>query len=174
MVILIKPLFRETAVPNGTIHTWNISAWGVKEKFEYDIKVVDNGQTHHYNNRNKENLIRYNFEAKPYRRFGPNGGQRHHFIPAKSLRENGFNSDMAYCIRMMTEDHRKTGSYGSSAYVRDTTNLLRERKYREALQKEVRDLQSSYDCDRVGTLEQKYYDQVFTCLYEYERLFGVY
>lgn len=166
--------FTKTAVKNGTIYTWYVSKWGVKEKFEYDITVIDNGGVHNYDNNNEDNFTRYNFAAKPYDSFTANGGQRHHFIPANSLRNNGFNSNTAYCIRMMTADHRKTGSYGSSTYVSKITNLLSNGEYQEALQTEVDDLQSKYDCEGIaGNLQQKYYDEVIICLYQYELLFGI-
>ncbi len=168
-----KP-FRKGIVTNGTVYTWYVSKWGVKEKFEYDITVTDNGLRHNYDNVNEDNFTRYNFEAKPYRSFSANGGQRHHFVPAKSLNNNGFDSNTAYCIRMMTEDHKKTGSYGSSTYVTVMTNLLSNKKYQDALQKEVNDLQSKYDCEGIaGNLQQKYYGEVITCLIKYEELFEI-
>jgi len=166
--------FSKSAVTNGTVYTWYVSKWGVKEKFEYDIKVIDNGGTHNFDNENEDNFTRYNFEAKPYNSFTANGGQRHHFIPATSLRNNGFDSNTAYCIRMMTADHKKTGSYGSSTYVSAMSNLLSSGKYQDALQKEVDDLQSKYDCEGIaGNLQQKYYDEVIICLVQYEALFGI-
>lgn len=54
------------------------------------------------------------------------------------------------------------------------TNLLSNKKYQDALQKEVDDLQSEYDCEGIaGSLQQKYYDEVVTCLIKYEALFGI-
>lgn len=161
-------------VIRGTYNTWYVSKWGVKEKFEYDITVSDNGLRRYFDNVNENNFTRYNFEAKPYNSFSANGGQRHHFVPATSLNNNGYDSNTAYCIRMMTEDHKKTGSYGSSTYVAAMTNLLSNKKYQDALQKEVDDLQSEYDCEGIaGSLQQKYYDEVVTCLIKYEALFGI-
>lgn len=168
-----KP-FSKSVVTNGTVYTWAIAKWGVKEKFEYDITVRDNGWVHYFDNVNEENFTRYNFEAKPYTSFTANGGQRHYFVPATSLRSNGYDSNTAYCIRMMTKDHYNTGSYGSSAYVAVMTNLLSNQKYQDALQKEVDDLKSKYDCEGIaGSLQQKYYDEVITCLINYEALFGI-
>lgn len=166
--------FSKKAVTNGNVYTWYVSKWGVKEKFEYDITVTDNGLKHNYDNEDENNFTRYNFEAKPYNKFTANGGQRHHFIPATSLKKNSFSSNKAYCIRMMTEDHKKTGSYGSSKYVSSITKLLNDKKYEDALQTEVDDLQSKDDCEGIaGNLQQKYYDEVITCLCEYEKLFGI-
>lgn len=166
--------FGKSVVTNGTIYTWYISELGVKEKFEYNITVNDNGGTHKFDNVGENNFTRYNFEAKPYSSFTANGGHRHHFIPAKSLTDNSFNSNTAYCIRMMTQDHYLTGSYGSSTYVSGISYLLKNKQYQAALQVEVDDLQAKYDCEGIaGSLQQKYYDQVITCLYYYEVLFGI-
>ncbi len=168
-----KP-FKKAIVTKGTVYTWTVPKWGVKEKFEYNTTVSDNGLKHNYNNVNEDNFVRYNFEAKPYKSFSANGGQRHHFVPATSLRSNDYDSNTAYCIRMMTEDHKKTGSYGSSKYVAEMTNLLSDQKYEDALQKEVDDLKSKYDCEGIaGNLQQKYFDEVVTCLIKYESLFEI-
>ncbi len=140
----------------------------------HNVTVLDNLGRYTFENANKNDYTRYNFEAKPYNSFSANGGHRHHFIPAASLNANGFNSDTAYCIRMMVADHQKTGSFGSSSYVANITNLLSSRKYQEALQTEVNDLQSKYDSEGIaGNLQQKYYYEVVTCLYQYEILFGI-
>ena len=166
--------FSKTAVTNGTVYTWHVAKWGVKEKFEYNIKIVDNGITHNKDNKDENNYTRYNFEAKPYESFSANGGHRHHFVPASALNDNGFNSDTAYCIRMMVADHRKTGSYGSATYVKESSELLSRGQYQAALQKEVDDLQSENDCEGIaGNLQQKYYDEVIICLFQYESLFGI-
>lgn len=166
--------FSKTGVKNGEILHWSVDKWGVKEKFEYNITVVDNGKTNNFDNANENNMTRYNFEAKPYNSFSANGGHRHHFIPATSLKEASFNSNTAYAIRMMTADHKLTGSYGSSSYVKDVTNLLRNKQYYEALQHEVDDLQSHLDSEGLaGTLQQKYYNEVVICLFQYESLFGI-
>ena len=166
--------FSKTAVTNGTVYTWHVAKWGVKEKFEYNIKIVDNGITHNKDNKDENNYTRYNFEAKPYESFSANGGHRHHFVPAKALKDNGFNSNTAYCIRMMAEDHWNTGSYGSATYVKESSELLSRGQYQAALQKEVDDLQSENDCEGIaGNLQQKYYDEVIICLFQYESLFGI-
>ena len=124
--------------------------------------------------KDENNYTRYNFEAKPYESFSANGGHRHHFVPAKALKDNGFNSNTAYCIRMMAEDHWNTGSYGSATYVKESSELLSRGQYQAALQKEVDDLQSENDCEGIaGNLQQKYYDEVIICLFQYESLFGI-
>lgn len=161
-------------VMNGVVDAWFVSKWAVKEKFEYDLVIVDNGVTNRFNNINKNNYYRYNFDAQPYNSFTANGGQRHHFVSRSALNSNGYNSNTAYCIRMMTADHRKTGSYGNTSYVNQESQMLKNRQYEALLQKEVNDLKSKQDCDGIaGTLQQKYNDEVVTCLFQYERLFGI-
>ena len=102
--------FSKSIVTNGPVYTWSVQKWGVKEKFEYNITVKDNGKSHKYDNINMHVLSRYNFEAKPYDSFSANGGQRHHFVASAALSKNNFDYRKAYCIRMMTADHRETGS----------------------------------------------------------------
>ena len=166
--------FSKSIVTNGPVYTWRVQKWGVKEKFEYNITVKDNGKSHKYDNINKHILSRYNFEAKPYDSFSANGGQRHHFIASAALSKNNFNSRKAYCIRMMAADHRKTGSYGSAAYVNQVSDLLKNKKYEEALQKEVDDFKSNNDTEGIaGSLQQKYYNEVVICLANYTKLFGI-
>lgn len=159
---------------NGNIFTWYVTKWGVKEKFEYDITVNDNGSTFKFSNTNKNDYVRYNFDAQPYNSFSANGGQRHHFVSKSALTSNGYNANNAYCIRMMTEDHMRTGSYGSPTYVSQESTLLKNRLYESLLQKEVNDLKSAQDSEGIaGSLHQKYYNEVVTCLYQYEGLFGI-
>lgn len=54
---------------NGVVDAWFVSKWAVKEKFEYDLVIVDNGVTNRFNNINKNNYYRYNFDAQPYNSF---------------------------------------------------------------------------------------------------------
>lgn len=111
---------------------------------------------------------------KPYNAFTANGGHRHHFIPAKSLTSNSFSAQTAYCIRMLADDHRRTESNGNSTYVAQTTTLLKNQKYEDALQREVDDFRSKADSEGIyGSLLDKYVDQVSLCLYYYEKLFGL-
>ena len=75
---------------------------------------------------------------------------------------------------MMAEDHWNTWSYGSATYVKESSELLSRGQYQAALQKEVDDLQSENDCEGIaGNLQQKYYDEVIICLFQYESLFGI-
>lgn len=161
---------------NGTLYTYSVKKYYVKEKFEYDITVTDNGIPWNFDNSGKDDYVRYNFGAGAYNdpSFTANGGQRHHFIAAAALSRNGYDSGSAYCIRMMTEDHYQTGSYGSSTYINDLSNLIKAGDYEGAIKKEVKDLQSHNDCEGIaGTLQQKYYTEVVLCIVQYEKLFGI-
>ena len=72
----------------------------------------------------------------------------------------------------------KTGSYGSStvsrAYREEEKKLLKDKKYRELLQKEVDDFKAKKDPDgKFKNLSVKYYDEILICLAQYEKLFGI-
>ncbi len=162
-----------TNASNGTIFTWLVSSQYVKEKIEYKLTVLDNGGVHYFNNIGEDSHIRYNFVAGPYNAITPMGGDRHHFIPAASLRANGYDSGTAYAIRMVRLDHHKTGSYGSSSYVSECTSLLANKEYLALMQHEVNDLKSIADPDgRYTNLQTKYYYEIVECALAYDKLFG--
>lgn len=166
--------FEKKNVTNGNVYSWILMKWGVKEKFEYDITVDDNFLKSSFNNKGEDDQTRYNFEAKPYSSFTANGGDRHHFIPAAALQDNGWNSNQAYCIRMMVEDHKKTASYGNAPYVTTISSFLKRGLYTDAIQLEVNDLKSRTDSEGIySNLQQKYYDAVIICIQQYQILFGV-
>lgn len=168
-----KP-FSANTVRNGTIYKWSKSKDAVKEKFEYSTTVIDNGGTHNYDNSGEDDYFRYNFVAGPYGSLYAKGGQRHHFIPAYSLNNNGFDSSTAYCIRMMTADHKKTASYGSPSHVATITSLLASNRYEDAIQTEVDSLQTKPDTDGIyDSLADKYVYEIIDCIYAYELLFGI-
>lgn len=162
-----------TNASNGTIFTWLVSSQYVKEKIEYKLTVLDNGGVHYFNNIGEDSHIRYNFVAGPYNAITPMGGDCHHFIPAASLRANGYDSGTAYAIRMVRLDHHKTGSYGSSSYVSECTSLLANKEYLALMQHEVNDLKSIADPDgRYTNLQTKYYYEIVECALAYDKLFG--
>ena len=166
--------FSKTNVRNGVIYTWSVKKWAVKEKFEYDITVTDNGLTEQFDNKNENNYYRYNFVAGAFDDITPNGGERHHFVSQSALSENGYSTKTAYSIRMMTADHRNTGSYGNQNYVKQESALLKNRQYEDLLQKEVNDFKAKRDCDGIErNLQLKYHMEIITCLVEYEKLFGI-
>lgn len=162
-------------ITNGPIYTWHADKYWVKEKFEYEVTITDNGTSQKFTNKDeKTELSRYNFEANAYNKMEANGGQRHHFIPAKSLSTNGFNTGSAYCIRMMTDDHYNTGSYGSAQHVSTITTLLSKRAYHDAIQHEVDDFKSQDDSEGIyRNLQEKYYYEMIDCIYYYKQLFGL-
>lgn len=54
------------------------------------------------------------------------------------------------------------------------SDLLKNKKYEEALQKEVDDFKSNNDTEGIaGSLLQKYYNEVVICLANYTKLFGI-
>lgn len=168
----------KTQIKSGNVYTWNISSKYVKEKFEYDLTIVEDGVKWTYNNIDKDNHVRYNFDAGPYSTISANGGERHHFVSSYALGNTGYNTSSAYAIRMMYDDHIKTGSWGSSAssttYRNEEVSLINNGKYQDLLQKEVDDLKSKRDSEGSRmNLCSKYYDEVIECLYAYEKLFGL-
>ncbi len=75
---------------------------------------------------------------------------------------------------MITADHHKTASYGSSSYAASITSLLKGKRYKDALQKEVDRLKATPDPEKqFASLQPKYYNEIVTCLYQYELLFGL-
>lgn len=162
-------------VTDGTAFTWNIEKWGVKERFEYIIVVTDNGIQNRYDNLGDDHEYkRYNFDAKPYNMFSANGGHRHHFVSATALNRKGYNSNAAYCIRMMVPDHYLTGSYGNSAYVAQETSLILSDRFVDLINKEINDLQAKQDSEGTNmNLQQKYFYEVVACIDYYQTLFEI-
>lgn len=165
-------------VGNGNVKTWIKAKKYVKEKFEYDLTVVEDGTVWKYDNKGDDDRFRYNFAHGPYNKLDANGGERHHFVSKKALDTTGYDSKTAYAIRMIYEDHKLTGSWGSSNLAKDYRDeeikLLKNGDFEELLQKEVDDLKAKDDPDgEYNNLQQKYYDAVIYSLYEYEQLFGV-
>ena len=79
-----------TAFDAGVVFTWDLDKHYVEEYFVCDITILDNGITYSYSNRSDHHIIRTNYEAGPYSSLSANGGQRHHFIAATALTNNGF------------------------------------------------------------------------------------
>ncbi len=106
------------------------------------------------------------------------GGERHHFTSKDSLTAAGFNSNNAAAIRMMTNDHANTPSWGSGSaailYRSTELALLREGKYREALQLAVDGLKAAPCSDgKYSNLQVKYYNEVVRALFLSELYFGI-
>ena len=170
--------FSKSQVGNGTVFTWAIPVKYVKEKFEYNLIVNEDTSSWKYSNVGKDNQIRFSFAAGQYNSLDAKGGERHHFVSQDALKSGNYSVNTAYCIRMTRDDHMKTGSYGSStvsrAYREEEKKLLKDKKYRELLQKEVDDFKAKKDPDgKFKNLSVKYYDEILICLAQYEKLFGI-
>lgn len=173
-----KKTFSKSQVGNGTVFTWSIPAEYVKEKFEYSITVSEDVTTRRYDNIGDDDQLRFNFAAGKYNSLEAKGGERHHFVSQDALKSGNYSTNTAYCIRMTRDDHMKTGSYGSSTasrtYREEEKKLLKDKKYRELLQKEVDDFKAKKDPDgEFKNLSVKYYDEILICLAQYEKLFGI-
>lgn len=88
---------------------------------------------------------RYNFAGGSYSSLSAYEGQRHH-IPSNSV--NGLSTNAGPCIRMLTEDHKKTASYGSSASAKEfraeEAALIEAGKFAEAMQMGIDDIRSLF------------------------------
>lgn len=163
---------------SGAVDTWYISKDAVKEKFEYNITVTEDGQKWYYNNIGVNNKTRYNFVAGAYSTMTANGGDRHHFVSSNALGSAGFNTNTAPAIRMMYRDHLNTPSWGSSssaiAYRAQELSLLNAGKYEELLQMEVDGFYAEADSEGIySSLASKYYDEMIDVLYLLENYFGI-
>lgn len=88
---------------------------------------------------------RYNFAGGGYGSISAYEGQRHH-IPSDSV--NGLATYSGPCIRMLTEDHRKTSSYGSSTSAKEfrakEEKLVKEGKFAEAMPLGINDIRKLF------------------------------
>lgn len=80
-----------------------------------------------------------------YKDIPANGGEVHH-MPAKSV--SPFSKGKGPAIRMDTEDHRRTASYGSSKdaqnYRAKQKQLIDQNQFRKAQQMDIEDVQSKF------------------------------
>ena len=170
--------FVKTNVGNGNVFTWTIPSEYVKEKVEYKITTTEDGYNYTYSNIGKDNFIRINSTAGSYSSLSAKGGERHHLISQSTLKKFNYSIYSAYCIRMTKKDHMLTGNYGnyssSIQFRKEEEELLKNKKYSELIKKEVNDLKSANDPDRISdNLAEKYFDELALCIYQYERLFGI-
>lgn len=88
---------------------------------------------------------RYNFAGGAYGSMSSYEGQRHH-IPSDSV--NGLSTYSGPCIRMLTEDHKRTSSYGSSTAAKEfrarEEKLIKEGKFAEAMQLGINDVRKLF------------------------------
>ncbi len=92
-------------VSGGVFYTWNIPADYVKEKFEYNITVTEGTTHNNYKNEGEDDQCRYNFVVGSFAGIQARGGDRHHYISKAALGEYHYNTNQAYCIRMLVKDH---------------------------------------------------------------------
>lgn len=88
---------------------------------------------------------RYNFAGGAYGSLSSYEGQRHH-IPSDSI--NGLSNYSGPCIRMLTEDHKLTASYGSGPAAKEfrakEEKLIQEGKFAEAMQLGINDIRKLF------------------------------
>ncbi len=130
------------------IYTWNIPQKYVAEKFTYDMIIEVDGSKYRVLNVGSKEYIRTNFRGGAY---GSLKGKtvyelEVHHCPANSI--NGLNKDDGPSIQMLYEDHRATKSCGSSedakAYRAKQIELIRQWKFREAMQMDIYDIRSKF------------------------------
>lgn len=110
-----------------------------------------------------------------YKLLPTDGKERHHMPAATILREFGYNAGCAPPIRMDPDDHRKSGSHGSGTrpdglggrasvekYRYDQRQLIRQGRFREALQKDIDNIRALFG--------SKYDEAIEQMLAEYERI----
>ena len=169
--------FSKSNVKNGVFYTWTITSQYVAEKFEYNYTVLEDGTGHTYNNKDKDNYIRYNFTAGAYSAIKPLGGERHHFVSQNALSAYKYNTNQAFAIRMTHADHKKTGSWGSSnaaiAFRTTEKEYLANGQYQELLFFETNDMKAKLDSYEKTKLSTKYSAEIVACLGYYESLFGI-
>ena len=78
-----------------------------------------------------------------------NDGLDSHHIPAKdSYKHTKLDKDNGPAIKMTPEDHRQTASYGSSAdavaYRQRQKDLIDQNKFLEAVEEDIKDIQSKF------------------------------
>lgn len=170
--------FSKYNISTGVVTTWYIVRENVKEAFEYNLTVKEDGSVWNYTNAGEYNQVRFNFAAGPYSTITANGGERHHLVSQYALSTAGRNTNTAAAIRMTHFDHLKTPNYGSSAvtalFRAQEVTLLTQGNYEQLLQMEVNGFQGAIDPDGIySTLADKYYDYLITALFLMEQYFGI-
>lgn len=166
--------FVVTNVTNGTFYTWSVPVYYVKEKFEYSITVTEGSTIINYTNVGEDDQCRYNFVAGSYTSIEARGGERHHFVSREALSAYGYNTNNAYCIRMIQADHYNTASHGNSDFVAEEKAYFANGDYEGLIDREVLELKAEKDSEgEYMSLWHKYYDEVFICYAAYAVLFGV-
>ncbi|MGO5114666.1 hypothetical protein ACTQ33_06495, partial [Candidatus Avoscillospira sp. LCP25S3_F1] len=130
-------------IPVGVrTYTWlkNKSAT-IKENITYSGYAIDGPKY----DLGPMSTYRYNFAGGAYGSMSSYEGQRHH-IPSDAV--NGLTTYSGPCIRMLTEDHKKTSSYGSSTSAKEfrakEEKLVKEGKFAEAMQMGINDIRKLF------------------------------
>jgi len=170
--------FNKSNVSSGLVTNWSTIRESVKEAFEYQITVVEDGFTFTYNNIGDYDQVRFNFAVGPYSALTANGGERHHFVSRDALSQSGWNTNTATAIRMTRLDHMQTPSYQNSTAAKlfraQELSYLTAGQYEALLQLEVNSYQDTPDPDGIyNTLAKKYYEYISYALYYMELYFGI-
>lgn len=97
--------------PGNTTYTWTIAKSATIQETITLAGTGYDGETFILNG----STVRYNFAGGQYGTMQALGGQRHHIPSSNALSTTGVLSTYkGACIRMLTSDHYRTASYGSS------------------------------------------------------------
>ncbi len=123
----------------------------IEERIEVTL-VAHDGATYY----GSAETVRWNFKGGSYGTISALGGQVHH-CPADSI--NGLTTYSGPAIRMLTDDHKQTASYGSSTSARNyrasQKALIDDGNFDEAMQMDIDDIR-----DNFGTKYNKAIDEM--------------
>lgn len=142
--------FSKSNVRSGLLQSWSEGKNAVSDYFEFEVTITDAGVTYYKDGGGKDQEYqRYNFQTGRYKDISALGGQRHHFISATPLRNAGFNPDYAPSIRMLTEDHYETPSYGrpGDSHRKKEEELLKQQRYQALIDFNVEALRDAEDSE---------------------------
>lgn len=125
-----------------TSYTWNLpKGKTVQEKINISGTGKDGSETFIIS----ASTVRYNFAGGQYGTMNAYDGQRHH-MPSNAI--SPLSSYKGPCLRMITSEHLKTSSYGSSAsasaFRTKEKNLINNGKFLAAQQLGVTDVQKKF------------------------------
>ncbi|CAI8950009.1 Ricin B-type lectin domain-containing protein [Brevibacillus sp. IT-7CA2] len=175
-------LFNVKSIGTGNVYRWIQNKDAVSDYFEYSITVTEDNTVWYYANSsgsNKYEWQRYNFDAGLYSEMQPLGGQRHHVVSAKALKDSGISNTGNFpAIRMMYDDHQETPSWGNShaaqRFKEQELEYLSNQDYKGLMRFEVDALKEVKDPEnKFSSLAHKYNDYLVAAavlVYEY---FGV-
>lgn len=130
-----------------TTYTWTVAKSAtVQETITISGSGNDGGETYILSG----STVRYNFAGGKYGTMEALGGQKHHMPSSNALTSTGVLSTYSGpCIRMITADHYRTASYGSSstavAFRNQEISLINSGKFIAAQNLGVSDIQNIFD-----------------------------